>query len=79
MCGPSIAAKASDARWYGRLSRGAAQRGCQEFGSDALADNTVSAAAHRALGFEEVEVIRAFRKPLTTSVSAGAAVESGPT
>ena len=30
----------------------------------AVADNAVSAAAHRALGFEEVEVIRCFRKPL---------------
>ena len=38
--------------------------GCQEFASDALADNLVSAAAHRALGFEEVEVIRCFRKDL---------------
>jgi aminoglycoside 6'-N-acetyltransferase I len=39
--------------------------GCREFASDALAENTLSALAHRALGFEEVEVIRCFRKPLT--------------
>jgi aminoglycoside 6'-N-acetyltransferase I len=39
--------------------------GCREFASDALAANTVSAEAHRALGFEEVEVIRCFRKDLT--------------
>jgi aminoglycoside 6'-N-acetyltransferase I len=39
--------------------------GCTEFASDALAENTGSAAAHRALGFEEVEVIRCFRKQLT--------------
>lgn len=39
-------------------------QGCREFGSDALAGNTVSASAHRRLGFEEVEVIRAFRKDL---------------
>ena len=39
-------------------------QGCREFGSDALADNTVSAAAHRALGFEDVEVTRAFRKDI---------------
>ena len=39
--------------------------GCTEFASDALAENSVSAAAHLALGFEEVEVIRCFRKPLT--------------
>jgi aminoglycoside 6'-N-acetyltransferase I len=38
--------------------------GCREFASDALADNTVSARAHQALGFDEVAVIRCFRKPL---------------
>jgi len=38
--------------------------GCREFASDALADNTGSARAHEALGFEEVAVIRCFRKPL---------------
>jgi aminoglycoside 6'-N-acetyltransferase I len=38
--------------------------GCREFASDALVENTVSATAHRALGFEEVEVIRCFRKDL---------------
>ena len=38
--------------------------GCREFASDALADNVISASAHRALGFEEVEVIRCFRKNL---------------
>jgi aminoglycoside 6'-N-acetyltransferase I len=38
--------------------------GCREFASDALADNAASAAAHQALGFEEVEVIRCFRKRL---------------
>jgi len=39
-------------------------RGCREFASDAVLDNTASAAAHAALGFEEVEQIRRFRKPL---------------
>jgi aminoglycoside 6'-N-acetyltransferase I len=39
-------------------------QGCSEFGSDALLENETSAAAHRALGFEEVEQIRCFRKPL---------------
>ena len=39
--------------------------GCREFASDAVAENTVSAAAHRALGFEEVVVIRCFRKDLS--------------
>jgi aminoglycoside 6'-N-acetyltransferase I len=37
-------------------------QGCTEFGSDALIDNDVSAAAHRALGFEETAQIRCFRK-----------------
>ena len=40
--------------------------GCREFASDALAENSVSAAAHRALGFEEVVIIRCFRKSLPT-------------
>ena len=39
-------------------------RGCREFASDAVIDNHASAAAHAALGFEEVEQIRCFRKPL---------------
>ena len=40
-------------------------QGCTEFASDALLDNDVSASAHRALGFEEVERIRCFKKSLT--------------
>jgi aminoglycoside 6'-N-acetyltransferase I len=39
-------------------------QGCTEFGSDALLDNDVSAAAHHALGFEETVQIRCFRKVL---------------
>ena len=39
-------------------------QGCAEFGSDALLDNAVSAAAHKALGFKEVVQIRCFRKDL---------------
>lgn len=42
----------------------ARQQGCTEFGSDALIDNQVSAAAHRALGFAETVQIRCFRKDL---------------
>src|SRR5690242_6163426 len=38
--------------------------GCHEFASDAVAGNLAGAAAHRALGFEEVVVIRCFRKRL---------------
>lgn len=48
----------------------AVARGCPEFASDALIDNEASAAAHRALGFEEVERIRCFRKALTDVRSA---------
>lgn len=43
----------------------ARERGCPEFASDALLDNEVSAQAHRALGFEDVERIRCFWKALT--------------
>lgn len=42
----------------------ARSQGCTEFASDALIDNDVSAAAHRALGFEETVRIRCFRKVL---------------
>ena len=38
--------------------------GCTEFASDAVADNADSAAAHRALGFTEVGLVRCFRKDL---------------
>ena len=44
--------------------RWASAQGCTEFGSDALLENDVSAAAHRALGFEEVVQIRCFKKVL---------------
>jgi len=39
-------------------------QGCTELGSDTELDNAVSAAAHEALGFEEVERIVCFRKAL---------------
>jgi aminoglycoside 6'-N-acetyltransferase I len=39
-------------------------QGCTEFGSDALIDNTISAAAHAALGFVETVQIRCFKKSL---------------
>jgi aminoglycoside 6'-N-acetyltransferase I len=42
----------------------ARSQGCTEFASDALIDNEVSAAAHRALGFQETVQIRCFRKVL---------------
>ena len=40
------------------------EQGCTEFGSDALIDNDVSAAAHQALGFVETVQIRCFKKNL---------------
>lgn len=40
------------------------EQGCTEFGSDAVIDNEISAAAHRALGFTETVQIRCFRKQL---------------
>jgi aminoglycoside 6'-N-acetyltransferase I len=44
--------------------RWARDKGCRESASDAVAENLDSALAHRALGFEEVQVIRCFRKDL---------------
>ncbi len=44
--------------------RWARARGFVQLASDALLDNTLSHAAHRALGFEVVERIIVFRKPL---------------
>ena len=44
--------------------RWARDRGFTELASDALLDNSLSHAAHTALGFEEVERIVVFRKPL---------------
>jgi aminoglycoside 6'-N-acetyltransferase I len=39
-------------------------QGCREFASDTEPGNDVSAAAHRALGFTEVGLVRCFRKDL---------------
>ena len=39
--------------------------GYTEMASDALLDNLTSHAAHRACGYEEVERLVCFRKPLT--------------
>ena len=40
------------------------RQGCTEFASDAQPDNRASIAAHRAVGFEDVGLVRCFRKPL---------------
>lgn len=53
--GAALVAAASD---WGRA------RGCTEFASDALHDNTLGLAAHRGVGFVEVEAIRCFRMSL---------------
>lgn len=55
---------------YGRALLSAAEdwakgRGYQEMASDALIDNTVSLKAHTASGYEVVERLVTFRKPLT--------------
>jgi aminoglycoside 6'-N-acetyltransferase I len=39
-------------------------QGCTEFASNALANNELSQLAHHAVGFEEVEIVRCFRKSL---------------
>ena len=39
-------------------------RGCTEFASDAEPDNTISLAAHRALGFADMGLVRCFRKDI---------------
>jgi aminoglycoside 6'-N-acetyltransferase I len=56
-------------RGTGRALVGAAEQwarsqGCVEFASDAEADNEESALAHRALGFDDVGLVRCFRKDL---------------
>jgi aminoglycoside 6'-N-acetyltransferase I len=51
-------------RLVAAAERWARAQGCVEFASDAEADNDASAAAHRALGFAEVGLIRCFRKDL---------------
>lgn len=42
----------------------ARQHGCTEFASDTQVDNEVSAKAHQACGFEDVGLVRCFRKDL---------------
>ena len=40
------------------------KQGCTEFASDTQPDNEISRLAHRALGFEDVGLVRCFRKVL---------------
>ena len=46
------------------VERWALDAGCREFASDALLENQVSHAVHRALGFQETERVVFFRRPL---------------
>jgi aminoglycoside 6'-N-acetyltransferase I len=48
------------------VERWAFARGCQEFASDALLDDTDSHGMHVALGFEETERVVYFRKGLAS-------------
>jgi aminoglycoside 6'-N-acetyltransferase I len=47
-----------------RATQWARERGCSEFASDALFENQVSHAMHRALGFQETERVVYFCKPI---------------
>ena len=53
---------------FAEVSRRLYAEGCETspvgFASDAVADNGLSATAHLALGFEEVVIVRCFRKDL---------------
>lgn len=43
------------------------RQGCRELASDTTPDNTISAAAHRAAGFEDAGLVRCFRKSLAAA------------
>lgn len=47
-------------------------RGCSELASDAEADDEISRQAHGALGFEDVGLVRCFRKALSPEGETGA-------
>lgn len=47
------------------VERWGRQEGCSELASDTEIHNELGIAAHRAVGFEEVERVVCFRKPLT--------------
>jgi aminoglycoside 6'-N-acetyltransferase I len=61
---PERRGRGAGAALVAAAERWARARGCREFASDTTLDNDGSAAAHAALGFEEVEQIRCFRKTL---------------
>jgi aminoglycoside 6'-N-acetyltransferase I len=51
-------------RLVSAAERWARSQGCTEFASDTEADNHASAAAHLALGFTDMGLVRCFRKDL---------------
>lgn len=61
---PTARGKGMGAALVAAAESWARSQGCVELGSDAEVDNLASAAAHRAVGFEETGVIRCFKKAL---------------
>jgi aminoglycoside 6'-N-acetyltransferase I len=47
----------------------ARERGCRELASDTWPENAASLAAHRRLGFQEVDRVVTFRKPLSDGLA----------
>jgi aminoglycoside 6'-N-acetyltransferase I len=64
---PQVRRQGIGAALVAAAERWAAQQGCREFASDALADNEISRAAHARLGFDETGSVRNFRKDLRPS------------
>ena len=49
----------------------ARERGCEEFASDTDPENSVGQAAHEAVGFEDVGLVRCYRKRIEPGGDAG--------
>ena len=62
--GPSVRQRGIGRALIRAAEQWARRQGCTEFGSDALIENDVSLAAHRALGFQETSRVCVFRKDL---------------
>lgn len=61
---PQYRRRGIGAALIGAAERWAVKNRCSEFASNSLHDNELGRAAHLAVGFEEVEVTRHFRKEL---------------
>jgi aminoglycoside 6'-N-acetyltransferase I len=61
---PDLRRRRLGARLVAAVEDWALRRGHRELASDAVLDNEISHAAHRALGFDETERIVCYRKPL---------------